>query len=233
MGKKLCLILIVLHFYCISNAQNNRFISFGIDANIGTSAQLFSINSLHYSFTAAKEISFYTFVKGTEEHALDFLGKLGFSMNPIKYRIAPGSSFTIEQLNLSLSGFILFPTKYPSFFVLGGISVDYCMEPLLESSTGSTSSSGSSVQTLYMDLDSNWKDIRAYQRRLIPAVNIGFHYFPFSDRSRFSFYAIVKQPLLAMFSDDVVVTYVVNGQAKTATINYYPLQLKLGVMCRL
>ncbi len=122
MGKKLCLMGIVLHFYCISNAQSGHLISFGIDANIGTSAQLFTINSLHYSFGAAKEISFYTYVKGTDEQALDFLGKIGFSMNPIKYRIVPSSSFTIDQLNLSLNGFILFPTKYPSFFVLGGIS---------------------------------------------------------------------------------------------------------------
>ena len=232
MGKQLCLIVFVLQVYCRCPAQQRSEASFGIDANMGTGAQLFSIKSLHYGFGVSKELSCYTLIKGTEEHALSFFGRFGLCMNPIKYNIAPGSSFTIAQLNLSLSGFILFPTKYPSFFVLAGISVDYCMEPVIESSTGSTSSS-SGVQSLYIDLDSNFKDIQTYRRRLIPAFNIGCHYLPFSDRSRFSFYAILKQPLLAMFSDEVDVTYVVNGQTQTAAINYYPLQLKLGVMCRL
>lgn len=223
--KKLVLGLSLLIDNYIAFAQNNNNVTFGAAIDFATKYSL----ETHLGFVAY-EPSVYVRVEGKEQNSLGFTGRFGLLFDPLRSNYGSGHRFSIVQHNVTFSGLINFPTKSEYWKVLAGIGLEFCAEPSISYGTHQGSNQGTNSQTsLTIDLDSAYTKVQTYRRRILPSVSAGVSYQPPFLIKNIHFNLVLKHNLLQLFTEDIEIPYEINGNYNSATINYKPSYLKLGI----
>jgi len=236
-------ILLTCSFVSVSSAQLRAYrcpgrdkkssitVNYGADVAVSLKAEMAHEGSLRNSYPAA--IGGYLWARFSEAgyRAPGLLVRLGVLADPLRFQVAQGGDggwFTINRTQVRLEALAEIPLTMPGLQVLIGGGVEYSLDPGINTTEYVSTNGGN--HHYVMNADSNFKELYTRMTKFIPFVSFGCRYN--FEHSRWGLYGLVTQNLQQMFSNAYPLNYAVDGDVRSATINYLPLYLSVGATCR-
>lgn len=154
-------------------------------------------------------------VSGADENSLTYLQVVGFNMDWLTFRVAPGQNLFVEQWQLDVNPNVLIPSRWEHLKYTVGFGALFT----LTQGGGSASYGESYTNVISFDEDSAKKYIEDKTRKVVPYFTIGLVW---EVRHDCNIQLMVSQTLLNYFDEGAKFGYSVNYNYQERPLSCQP-----------
>ncbi|MCD6013755.1 MAG: hypothetical protein K0Q79_3617 [Flavipsychrobacter sp.] len=207
------LILLLIIFPTLCAAQTTA--TFGITTPILCKINSGFNNSMRAELFGATGVGAALKVSGSDENSLTYLQVAGLNIDRLAFRVAPGHSLFIEQLQLDINPNVLIPSKWEKLKYSVGFGALFT----LAQGGGSASYGQSYNSVIAFDADSAKKYIDEKTRRIVPYFKLGLVW---EVHRNCNIEIMASQTLLNYFDEGAKFGYSLNYQYQEVPVGCQP-----------